>query len=161
MDVPDELDKRIISELRKDSRKSVRDLAKGLGESPSTIYNRRKRLEERGIIKNFTVHLDYKKIELAYVSFLLFKVNLDHEKRIRDVASELQKLDSVYEVHIITGQYNIMAKFRTNSPEELSKLILDQINSIKGIIEIETFLVLETEKEENDVFNPFKGIPTQ
>ena len=49
----DELDKKIISELNKDSRLSFRELSKNLNIAVGTISHRIKKMEEDGIIKGY------------------------------------------------------------------------------------------------------------
>ena len=67
---PDELDLRLLKELKKDSRRSVRQLAKSLNESPSTVYNRVKRLEAKSVIRRWTVSLDYEQLDLDHIAFV-------------------------------------------------------------------------------------------
>ena len=67
---PDDLDYRLLHELKVDSRRSVRQLAKSLNESPSTIYNRVKRLESKAVIRRWTVTLDYEQLNLETTAFV-------------------------------------------------------------------------------------------
>lgn len=53
----DELDRRIVEALAGDARISVKELARAIGLSSPSTSERVKRLEERGIIRAFTVDL--------------------------------------------------------------------------------------------------------
>src|SRR3989338_2619025 len=52
-------DKRILNVLLENSRLSLREIAKKIGVSVATVMNHVKSLEEKGIIKKYSAHLDY------------------------------------------------------------------------------------------------------
>ncbi len=54
----DDVDKRILELLSNDGRMSVKDLAQHVGLSAPSTSERIKRLEERGVIRGFTVEID-------------------------------------------------------------------------------------------------------
>ena len=54
----DELDHRIIEALREDARMSLRDLAAQVGLSSPSVSERLKRLQERKVIRGFSVEVD-------------------------------------------------------------------------------------------------------
>jgi len=56
------LDLSILRELKKDARKSHRDIAEKLGVAEGTVYNRVNKLQDMGIIKRFMVDLDFSKL---------------------------------------------------------------------------------------------------
>jgi len=62
---------RLISELMKNSRKSDRELAKAIGVSQPTVTRTRSRLEKEGIIKEYTMIPDFRKLgfEILAVTF--------------------------------------------------------------------------------------------
>jgi len=56
----DDLDHRIVQVLLRDSRASLKELAQYVGLSSPSVSERLRRLEERGVIRAFTVELDPK-----------------------------------------------------------------------------------------------------
>ncbi len=59
----DNKDKQILSALQENSKISFKDLAKSLGVPVTTIWRRVKNLEEKGVIKKFTIEIDRKKLQ--------------------------------------------------------------------------------------------------
>ena len=59
----------------------------------------------------------------------------------------LKKLDDIYEVYDVTGQYYAILKIRTSGTEALGRL-MDEIGKIDGIAGTETIIVLRTVKED-------------
>src|SRR3954452_15957572 len=58
MKMLDELDRKLLDILVKDSRTSLKDLAQQVGLSSPSVSERLRRLEERGVIRAFTVEID-------------------------------------------------------------------------------------------------------
>ena len=59
-----EKDKKILKELKKNSRNTTKQISSILKIPRVTVHDRIKKMKEKGIIKKFTVSIDYKKIGL-------------------------------------------------------------------------------------------------
>jgi len=116
----DELDMKIIERLLKDSRKSLRSIAKELGTPTSTVHERVKRLVKLGVIRRFTAELDLKLLGLDITALILVSVDGAH---ITDVEKTLSTYDQVIAVYDITGEFDValIAKFR--NMDELNNFI--------------------------------------
>ena len=107
----DELDIQIIGLLQEDSRISFNKIASKLGISVGTAYNRVKSLEERGILKGYTVIVDPAKVGYGTIAIILIQAEGAH---LVDVENEVAKMDNVVAVYDITGDFDIavIARFR-------------------------------------------------
>ncbi|MEM2248738.1 MAG: Lrp/AsnC family transcriptional regulator [Candidatus Bathyarchaeia archaeon] len=107
----DELDLRIIGLLQEDSRISFNKIASKLGISVGTAYNRIKSLEEKGILKGYTVIVDPAKIGYGTIAIILIQAEGAH---LVDVENEVAKMDNVVAVYDITGDFDIavIARFK-------------------------------------------------
>jgi len=76
------IERKLIAELMKNSRRSDRDLSKVIGVSQPTISRMVKRLETEGYIKEYTMIPDFRKLgyELVALTFLKLKGSLNHEE---------------------------------------------------------------------------------
>ncbi|TJW78491.1 MAG: winged helix-turn-helix transcriptional regulator, partial [Mesorhizobium sp.] len=54
----DDLDRRLLEILIKDSRTSLKELAQQVGLSSPSVAERLRRLEDRGVIRAFTIEID-------------------------------------------------------------------------------------------------------
>ncbi len=110
----DWLDKAILAKLTDGRRRSIREIARELEIPPSTIHERIKKLESRGIIKRYTAVLDEGK--LGYMVKALILINVDG-KHILDVEREIAENPNVEIVLDITGEFDIavLAVFRNIS----------------------------------------------
>ena len=74
---------RLLSELLKNSRRSDRELAKVLGVSQPTVSRMIRKLEEEGIIKEYTIVPDFSKLgyEIMGFTFVKMKKNLSSKEQ--------------------------------------------------------------------------------
>ena len=91
-----EAELRLISELMKNSRRSDRELAKAIGVSQPTVSRMIKKLEKEGVIKEYTMIPDFRKLgyELMGITFLKREETMKNEeiadlrKRVVEVEEE-------------------------------------------------------------------------
>ena len=140
----DQVDVKILHELQHDARVSFKAVAQRVGVSEATIFVRVKKMQERGVIKGFTALVDPASIGKPLTAMVLVRAN---PKAYTGTLEALKKIDDVYEIYDVTGQYYCILKIRTTGTEELSK-IMDVVGNIDGIAGTETIIVLRTVKEE-------------
>ena len=89
------VERRLLSELLKNSRRSDRELAKVLGVSQPTVSRMIRRLEEQGIIKEYTIIPDFTKLgyEIMGFTFVKMKQNLssNEQNEFRESLSKFEK----------------------------------------------------------------------
>ncbi|MCX6695739.1 MAG: Lrp/AsnC family transcriptional regulator [Candidatus Altiarchaeota archaeon] len=143
----DDLDLKIITSLREDSRQSFRDLAEKLDVAEGTIYNRVNKLKEEGIIKKFMVDIDYGKLgyDLSAVIGIISKGG-----HLAELEKDLAKEKSITAVYDVTGEYDavVVAKFKDR--EELNRLV-KKMNTMEHIERTYTMVVLNVVKEEHGI----------
>jgi Lrp/AsnC family leucine-responsive transcriptional regulator len=144
----DEKDELIVDELKKDARMSTVDIARKTGLPRVTVHERIKRLKERGVIKHFTVVLDNSKIGRPTTAFVLVAYDPHQDITQRKLAERLAKLDGVYEVHILAGDWDLLLKVRGDSVEGIGKLVVDRLREIGGVGRTVTLACFSSVKEE-------------
>lgn len=143
----DEKDILILEELMKDSRKTTKAIARELDMPRATVHDRIVKMEQRGVIRKYTAVPDYAQLGLGVTAFVL--VQFEPEKGVsqRDTAEEIALLDGIFEVHMISGEYDMLLKVRGASMEEIGKLVIDRLRDIKGVARTLTCAVFTTVKE--------------
>jgi len=144
----DKKDEIILNELKKNSRKSTKAIATSVKIPRVTVHDRINKMVERGIIKSFNVTIDYKKIGFSSEVFIFVSFLPNPDVSQRELAKRIAKLPGVYEVHIISGEYDLLLKVRENSLEDIGKLVVDKLRQLKGVGKTVTFACFETVKEE-------------
>ncbi|MEM2388548.1 MAG: Lrp/AsnC ligand binding domain-containing protein, partial [Candidatus Thermoplasmatota archaeon] len=64
------------------------------------------------------------------------------------LAREIARIENVYEVYIISGEWDLLLKVRGKDMEEIGKLILDKIRAIEGVGKTVTCTCFSVVKEE-------------
>ncbi|HIE18365.1 TPA: Lrp/AsnC family transcriptional regulator [Candidatus Bathyarchaeota archaeon] len=116
----DEIDLQIISLLQEDSRLSFNKIASKLGISVGTAYNRVKSLEDRGILKGYTVIVDPVKMGYNLTAVILIQAEGKH---LLDVEKKVAKMSDVISVYDITGDFDIAVIARFKDRADLNAFI--------------------------------------
>ncbi|OYT42817.1 MAG: AsnC family transcriptional regulator [Candidatus Aenigmarchaeota archaeon ex4484_224] len=154
-----EKDEKILILLQKNSRISLKEIAKKLGMPISTVFTKIKKFEEEGLIKKYSLELDEKKLGYTVKAFVLVTYK-SNSKSQEEVAKEISKLPFVERVYIIAGQWDILVEAIGKDVEDLGKWITEKLREIEGVDKTQTLIVLKKIKESYvlsskgvDVFN--------
>jgi len=144
----DKKDEIILYELKKNARDTTKNIGNSLKIPRITVHDRIKKMVDKGIIKSFTIIPDYKKIGMSCTAFIFISFQSDVNISQRELAKRIALLPNVFEVHIISGEYDLLIKVRGISLEEIGKLIVDKLRLIQGVGRTLTCTCFETVKEE-------------
>ncbi len=139
----DKIDEKILTELSRNSRQSYNQLAKILGISPNTVLKRIKDMESQGIIKNYSLVLDHKKLGYDITAIIEITVR----GKLKEIERKLARISNIYEVYDITGTSDciVVGSFRNTS--DLGKFTKQLLND-PSVYRTNTHIVLEKVKEE-------------
>ncbi|MFH1064983.1 MAG: Lrp/AsnC family transcriptional regulator [Nanoarchaeota archaeon] len=144
----DSKDEKILELLKRDSKLAVWQIAKKACMPVTTAHNRIKKMEKEGVIKGYTLSLDYAKLGKPITSFILVNIAymLPSGKKIRqeDAAKEIKKQPGVEEVCIMTGTADILVKLRVHDINDLNDFVVNKLRSIDGISNTQTMIVLSS-----------------
>ncbi|GGP76954.1 Lrp/AsnC family transcriptional regulator [Shewanella ulleungensis] len=136
----DDLDRQLISILRKDGRASISKLAQLLDVSRGTIQNRLDRLVSSGAILGFTIRA-HEQIESNVVrAIMLIEVV---GRSTTQVINKLRGIPQLEKLHTTNGAWDLVADIRATSLEEFDK-VLREVRSIEGVLNSETSILLST-----------------
>ena len=138
----EELDQRLIAELRRDGRASLSDLAERLSLSRATIRTRMERLMARGEIAGFTV-VTRGDVTAAPVRGLMM-IGIEGRGG-EKIMARLSGLPAVMAVHSTNGKWDLIVELSTQTLLELDEVI-HRIRNIEGVMTSETNLLLSTRR---------------
>ncbi|MCQ4335498.1 MAG: Lrp/AsnC family transcriptional regulator [Sulfolobaceae archaeon] len=149
----DLVDKKLLNELMRNARTSLRRLAEEMRVAPATLHNRIAKLERLGLIKGFTVLVDFQKLGYNLTAVIMIKVN---GKYIVEVEKELAKFNNVMAVYDVVGEYDIIVIAKFRQIEELNDFLKELLKNPK-IDRTHTNIVLNIVKEDPRL-RVFEGI---
>jgi len=132
----DELDRQILSILRRDARTPYTEIADRVGTSEGTVRNRVERLVEDGIIERFTVATSTGNVKSMIE--LSVDVNVD-TSAVSDRIIEWKEVDSVWQV---SGDQDIVLVVDAADTERVNNLIT-RARELDEVVNTKTRLILD------------------
>jgi DNA-binding Lrp family transcriptional regulator len=140
----DETDLEIIAELKKDARKSCRELAKKVGISASTLISRMNRLEKQKVIRGYEPRIDLS--AMGYDFFALIEITFTRGASL-ELQQKISSMQGITAVYDITGNSDSMALAKCKNRQDFSRLV-KKIGAMPGVERTNTHVILNVVKEE-------------
>jgi Lrp/AsnC family leucine-responsive transcriptional regulator len=141
----DGTDASIVTILQSNARTSNAEIARQVGLAPSAVFERIKKLEERGVLEGYAARVNPKAVGLPLLAFVF--VRADEKPGEDRVGARLAAIPDVLEVHDVAGEDCFLVKVRAADTDALGRLLRERIGAIAGITSTRTTIVLETVKE--------------
>lgn len=126
----DILDMKIIKCLTDDARSTYRSIAEDAGVSEATVKNRIDRLKELGVIKKFTVMLDYHKLGRAIKSFIGLKVQ---PAKLQSIVNHMKEHPDVFVLYRTSGDVDLLFEVIFEKMEDLNTFLETEL-ALEGIL---------------------------
>lgn len=139
----DKLDQRLLDLLLQNSRLSVTELAKQLHVTRATVQEHMRRLERNRIIQAYTVQLNPEHLKRQVSANVLIAAD---QKKLVQVARQLEQLSPVRALYSISGQYDLLATVQEQTTEALDNAI-DSMVLIEGVQRTLTSIILSKKFE--------------
>lgn len=121
----DVIDQQLIAALMDDSRCSLKTLAGITGLSSPCVGERLRRLEERGVLKGYTVDIDPK--HFGYLLQAIVRIR-PLPGQLQEVERQIQAIPEFTECDKVTGDDCFIARLHVRTMDQLDTL-LDRLNA--------------------------------
>ena len=147
----DRLDKKIITLLQKDSKQTNKQLSLQLHLSVTAIYERIKKLEKEGIIKQYVAVIDKDKIDKSFLIFCHIKL-LQHSKEfLSNFEKEILKLNEVTECFHVSGDYDYILKIYVKDMKAYREFMVTKLTAIKHIGSTHSIFTISEVKDSTEI----------
>ncbi|OZM74770.1 AsnC family transcriptional regulator [Amycolatopsis antarctica] len=140
----DQLDRKIIAELRQNGRATYAELGRTVGLSASSVHERVGKLEAAGVITGYHAMVDPNTVGLGVTA--LVGIQPTDTAAEDDVAASLAELDEVESCYAVAGNEAFVVKVRVSTVDELERA-LGRLRRIDGVARTQTTVVLSTRFE--------------
>lgn len=148
----DDIDRRILMQLQKNSKQNTKEIASKVGLSVTPTYERIKKLEQQGIIASYVALLDRSKIEKKIVAFCQITLS-KHQKTLNDkFNNDILLLPEIMECHRVSGNYDYLLKVVVDDITDFHEFINEKLSTVEGISTIHSSFLLNSVKD-NTAFN--------
>lgn len=140
----DEFDRKILTELLRDGRISVTELAGKVGLSKTPCQLRLKRLQRDGVIKGFKAIVDPARLGLDHVAFTEVKLSDTRERALEEFAAAVRRIPEIEQCHMIASSFDYLLKVRTSNIQNYRTVLGEKISSLPHVSSTSTFVSMET-----------------
>ncbi len=125
----DQTSRAILETLQSDARISNAEIGRRVGLAPSAVFERIKKLEERGAVRGYNANIDPAAVDLGLLAFVL--VRADERGGAPRTEAALAAIPEVQEVHHVAGEDCFMLKVRARDTAALNDLLANQIGALE------------------------------
>lgn len=129
----DSIDKKLITLLQNDSKKTNKELSNKLNLSVTAIYERIKKLENQGVIDRYVALVKKEKIDKSFVAFCHIKLSQHTQDYVVKFEREVANLEEVSECYHISGDYDYLLKVLVKDMEAFRNFMVKKLTSISHI----------------------------
>lgn len=121
----DKLDRGILLRLVRNAREPVVNIAKETGQSSQNVINRIKKLEKDGIIRKYSLAIDYRKIGYVFCKTFVHLRNITKE-RLDELHTYCASQPNIFAITTALGTWDYEIEFEVPNFEEMTE-IMDSI----------------------------------
>ena len=144
----DDKDKNILELLGVHAEYTTRQIAKKTLLPVTTVHNRVRKLRKEGVIKGYTINVDYDKLDKNFVAYVLISVDLKSLKQKHktqyDLIDDIRKFYFVERVDIVSGGTDLVVIMRVKDVSEFDHCLLTKLQQVEGIDKTQSLIVIHS-----------------
>jgi Lrp/AsnC family transcriptional regulator, leucine-responsive regulatory protein len=151
---PEELepgDRAILRELLRNGRATNAELSAVTNMSESACFRRLKRLEENGVIENYTVRLNPAAAGINITAVIFVGLANQSDDEVVKFERAVAKIPEVLECHLLTGTPDYLLRVAVKDLEGLERLYATSLRRLPGISRFSSNLVLRSVVNQNNL----------
>lgn len=138
----DNIDRRILQALQRNSQIPNTELSKLVGLSPSPCLRRVKLLEEHGVIERYVALLNQAAIGLRMTIFVRVTLDTKDHETIENFATEIKGMREVLECHLMAGSYDFLLRVAAADLDDYQRFQAHHLTKIRSVKIVETEIPL-------------------
>lgn len=147
----DEKDTDILRALQQNARLTNKELAAKVHLSTTPTYERVKRLERLGFIKQYATILDATKLNKGFAVFCSVKLRRLNSENAIEFCEMIKGINEVTECYNISGSFDYMLRIQSPDMKSYQQLLLNVIGHHDNIASIESTFIMEEIKHEYSI----------
>ena len=138
----DSTDRQILQCLQENARQTIKELAAKVNLSTTPVFERLKRLEREGYIRQYVAILDAEKLDLGFEVFCSVKLKQMTRDVARSFTRTIRGIPQVAECYNISGEYDYLLKIRARNMKEYNEFIINTLGTIDAIGSVQSSFVM-------------------
>lgn len=138
----DPVDLKILKALQENARITTKELAAKVNLSTTPVFERLKRLEKEGYIKNYVAVLDAEKLNQGFEVYCMVKLKQMSRDVAQDFTSVIKDVPQVVECYNISGEFDYLLKIMAPDMKTYNEFIINVLGTIDSIGSIQSTFVM-------------------
>jgi len=143
----DSIDRQIVKLLEENSKQNTKEIAQKIGLTVSPTYERIKKLEESGVIKQYVAVLDYEKLGQKIMVYCQVSLTKHSKDLIDNLIRAINSYDEVLVCQHVSGNYDFLLKVCVEDMNAYQKFIIEKLSIIEGISNLQSSFVMSEVKK--------------
>ena len=124
---------------------ALSEIARRAGVAPATVHERLAKLRRSGVVQGFSVRLDARALGLTVTALVRLRTELADQ--VERTVADLRAIPEVEEVHVVSGEYDLVVKIRARDTSHLQELLVTRVHRVAGFIRSATEVCLTSPLE--------------
>lgn len=133
--------------LQKNSKFDITDLTDRLNMSRTSVYDKIKRLESEGYIREYVAIVDQRKVGLKFTVIVNVSLNSQRIEYVDEFLDRLSNLEEVMEAYVTGGVFDVVLKVVVQDPEAYNDFVTRKLSAIPHISKIQSSFVMRYIKQ--------------
>jgi len=138
----------LLSELQRDSRQTVQQLADAAGLSSTPAWKRIKEMESTGVIRGYTALVDREKVGLMLCVLAEINLTRHNEDDVRRFEREVSSCAPIVSCYATTGQADYVIKVLVPDIKAYESFLHETLFKLPGVTHVRSSVVLKEIKSE-------------
>lgn len=140
----DDVDRKILRELRVNGRVRNQDLARIVGLSPSACLRRVRLLEQQGVILGYTAVLAGAMFDDAQIAIVQVELDRQTEEALNRFETALRRYPEIQEWHLMTGEGDYLLMVRVSGIESYGRFHQEVLSRLPGVSRIRSSFAMRS-----------------
>ncbi len=147
----DNIDRKILRVVQKDSTKSVSEIGSEIGLSGSACHRRLKTMEGKGLICKYKAILNAKKLGFQIMLFIQVSLKSQSEESLVAFEKAVQNVPEILDCYLMAGDSDFLLRVVCRDQEDFERLHRRLISRLPGVNQLHTNMSIRTLKEDSNL----------
>lgn len=139
----DDLDRKLLQLLSKNSRRTNNSLAEELGIAASTCLARLNALRDSGVISRFTIEVDAQVLGQELEALIFVRIRPGARHLMSNFANEMRSKPGVRQLFFLGGADDFVLHVAVRNSSDVRQFVLDNLSANPAVATTQTSLVFE------------------
>lgn len=144
---PDEMDFEILKLLQENARITVKEISEKIHLSTTPVYERIKRMEQQGIIKQYATIVDAGKVKKSLMVICYVSLKQHNKNAGEKFIKSIQEMNEVIECYNISGEFDFMLKVVAENMDSYYHFHVNKLSQIENMGHVQSVFVMGVLKD--------------